>query len=220
MSVPYDGVAPAQATGYLNADRIGRGASILVCAVAGCQVLVTLEGWRQYADSKDDPQSVNLGSLRPLDGVSFVLTLAAATLFIRWLRRARMNAESLCRARQRHDRGWVIVGWFAPVFWFWIPKQIVDDIVIASSPATPRDAELLPMEQTPVVLIWWTAWLAGSLVNIPYPFLRPDPMTAAGLAGSAVFTTLSTVFTVVAAVYAVRVIRYVNELQASRSVAR
>lgn len=220
MSVPYDGVAPVQATGYVNAGRIGRAASVLVWMVAACQVLVAAAQWLQYAENKADPQSVDLGAFRPLDGVSLVLMLAAATLFILWLRRVRLNAESFCSAPQRHGRGWLIAGWFVPVVWFWYPKQIVDDIVVASSPQTPRDAELLPMEQTRVVLIWWSAWVGSNLLDISSPLIEPGPMTAAGLAGSAALTTVSTAFMIVAAVYAVRVIRYVNELQESRSVAR
>ena len=220
MSVPYDGVAPAQVTGYVNPRRIAEAASILIWAVAAGQVVAAASQWLQYAENKDDPQSVDLGAVRVVDGVLFVLMLTAATLFILWLRRVRLNAESFCRAEHRHNRAWVIAGWFVPVVWFWIPKQVVDDIVVASSPETPADAEMLPMEQSRVVLIWWAAWVGSNLLDISYPLVQPDPMTAAGLAGSAALTTVSTAFMVVAALFAVRVIRFVNDLQASRSVAR
>lgn len=220
MSVPYDGVPVPPADGSVKAGRFGQAASVLIWVVAACQVVVAASQWVRFAGSRDDPQSVDLSSVGPIDGIYFAVTVAAAVLFIGWLRQVRLTAESLCQAEHRHVRAWVIAGWFVPVVWFWIPKQVVDDIVVASSPETPPDAEMLPMEQSRVVLIWWAAWVGSNLLDLADPLVQPDPMTAAGLAGSAALTTVSTVFMVVAALYAVRVIRFVNELQASRSVAR
>jgi hypothetical protein len=220
MSVPYDRVPVLPVAGSIKGGRFGRGASILIWVVAGCQVVVAVSEWLRFALFRDDPDDVDLSSIGPLDVVAFTLIVAAAVVFVSWLRQVRLTAESLCRAEHRHGRAWVIAGWIVPVVWFWIPKQIVDDIVVASSPQTPPDAEVLPMEGSRIVSLWWAAWVGSNLHDLGYPLFQPDPMTAAGLAGSAALTTVSTMFLVVAALYAGRVIRFVNELQASRTVSR
>ncbi|MGP3961266.1 DUF4328 domain-containing protein [Nonomuraea sp. 3N208] len=78
--------------------------------------------------------------------------LVAASGFLAWLFRVRANAVSLSLNGHRYGRSWLIAGWVMPIGWFWIPKQIVDDIWRASTP--PDSAKGL-------INAWWAAWLTA-----------------------------------------------------------
>ncbi|MEU6711043.1 DUF4328 domain-containing protein [Nonomuraea sp. NPDC046802] len=78
--------------------------------------------------------------------------LVAAAGFLAWLFRVRTNAVSLSLTGHRRSRSWLIAGWVMPIGWFWIPKQIVDDIWRASTP--PGSAKGL-------INAWWAVWLTA-----------------------------------------------------------
>ncbi|MEU4389574.1 DUF4328 domain-containing protein [Kribbella sp. NPDC023855] len=199
----------------MKAGPLGTAASILVCVVAFAQLLLALTDWQNYLSYQDDPRSYQAEVNVPLVAVFAVALVAAAVTFISWLRQVRANAEMFCRAPHRHGRGWVIGGWFVPVISLWYPKQIVDDVVAASSPRTSPHADRLPEETSGIVLIWWATWIGSNLLDLAAPS-TPDNPAAGDLLRMASFSIGSAVLSVVAAVYAVRVVRLVNNLQMSR----
>lgn len=203
------GTAPPQAAGSFTAGPIGKVASILVCIVALFQLLLAISDWRAYATFKDDLQGWHPEAVRAIDVASLVAFVIAAATFIIWLRQVRGNAERFCKAPHRHSRTWVTGSWFVPVINLWFPKQIVDDIVAASTPRTSAHANDLPRLRASVVLTWWTTWIAGIVIDVAYGF-TPDPIWTAGV------STASAVALIVCAVFAVRVIQLINQLQASR----
>lgn len=210
MKNPYDGVAES-----FKAGPIGTAASVLVCFSAFTQLLLAVADWQNYLSYRDDPSSWEPEVNVPLMAVFVVALAAAAVTFISWLRQVRANAEMFCRAPHRNGRGWVIAGWFVPVVSLWYPKQIVDDVVAASSPRTSPHADRLPEETSGIVLVWWAAWIGSTVLDLAAP-RTPDNPAAGDLLATAGFSIASAVLSVVAAVYAVRVIRLVNSLQTSR----
>ncbi len=211
-----DAVAAPPAAGSFKAGPIGKAASILVWIAALGQVALAAVDWRAYAVYKDDIQGWDIDAIRAVDVVLLVAYVAAATTFIIWLRQVRGNAERFCKAPHRRRRGWVIGGWIVPIVNLWFPKQIVDDIVAASTPRTDPQANELPRLRASVVLIWWTAWIATVVIEVAYPIFSRDPLTVGDLVGTAILSTACAVATIVCAVYAVRVIQLINQLQSSR----
>lgn len=216
MSGPYDGIAPPQATGSFKAGPIGKIAAIFVCATALCQVLLAVSDLREYVVFKDNLQGWDPDAISAIEVAYVVAGVAAAVTFISWLRQVRSNAERFCKAPHRRSRGWVIGGWFVPIVSFWFPKQIVDDIVAASSSRTSPHADDLPRLRASVVQTWWATWIASNVVSFADPTFLSDQPAAGDLLRTASVTTACAVLTVVCAVYAVRVIQLVNNLQASR----
>jgi heme/copper-type cytochrome/quinol oxidase subunit 2 len=199
----------------MKAGPFGKAAAVLVCVTAFIQLLLALTDWQNYPSYQDDPRNWHAEVNVPIMAVFVVALVAAAFTFISWLRQVRANAEMLCKAPHRHGRGWVIGGWFVPVISLWYPKQIVDDVIAASSPRTSPHAESLPQEPSGIVLIWWATWIGSTLLDLAVP-TTPDSPTAGDLLMTATFSIASAVLSVVCAVYAVRVIRLVNGLQTSR----
>ena len=83
--------------------------------------------------------------------------LVAAVAFIRWLWRARANAELLVGPHgQRLTREWVIGAWICPVVNLWFPYRVVVDVWRAS---TPNRGDY----RDDLVAWWWLAFLVSWL---------------------------------------------------------
>src|SRR5262249_45719917 len=91
-----------------------------------------------------------------LDKVGDVTIFVLGILFVVWLRRARINAESH-DYRQRRARGWTFWGWIIPFVNLWLPFQIMGDIWRAGLAAQQRrKSAWLPA-------LWWTCWLLSGV---------------------------------------------------------
>jgi hypothetical protein len=102
--------------------------------------------------AKHDPPyliQADQGPFAVLSSISVFITVIA---FLVWFRRAKINAEH-GDSEQRYGRGWAIWGWIVPVLNFWIPFQIMDDLLRASRPRWSRSTK------TWLPLSWWTSWL-------------------------------------------------------------
>jgi uncharacterized protein DUF4328 len=105
-------------------------------------------------DRNDDRQTA-------LGAIQFALLIAAAVVFIRWLRAAYRNVDRLAPGLRRHGHGWAIGAWFVPFLNLWRPKQLVNDVWRAGG--TRGAAEPLPVWLN----LWWAGWLAvGILWNL------------------------------------------------------
>lgn len=97
-----------------------------------------------------------------------VLFILAAVLWIVWLHRIHCNLRALPVIRwPRYSAGWAIGGWFVPIFWWFRPKQMMDDAWRASRPA--------PSEPSPADInvpwyfhLWWAAWfISAFFIGVP-----------------------------------------------------
>lgn len=213
MNSPYAGQRPP---GPAGAARIGTVASVLIAVATLLEVVGFVRAWIAYPSVKDDPGSYDPTAVGPVFASYLLASAAAAVVFIVWLRQVRRNAEYLCKAPHRRARGWVIGGWLCPVVNLWYPRQIIDDIIAASSPQTDPHAEELPRLRVESVQIWWYTWVGSNLVGFVDPYLNADEESAESLQWTMNLSIPSTLLTVVSAVYAVRVIQGIADLQTSR----
>lgn len=131
--------------------------------------------------------------------------LVAAAGFLAWLSRVRTNAVSLSLTGHRHGRFWLIGGWVMPISWFWIPKQIVDDIWRASTP--PNSAKGL-------INAWWAAWLIGWVTaKATWGLVYLSPADLEGIAFALRLEVVGIGLMLIAAVLAIGVIRKITAVQ-------
>jgi hypothetical protein len=74
--------------------------------------------------------------------------LAGAIVFIVWLTAAYRNVDALAPGERRYHRLWAGIGWFVPIWAYFRPVQVVNDVRRAAG----GGLDLL-------VGAWWTLWL-------------------------------------------------------------
>ena len=106
-------------------------------AVASISAYFAYRVYQQDVVTQDDLDRTDLreGVVAVLWGVALVF---AAVFFIRWFRRAYLNLPALGVTRLRFATWWSIGGWFIPIWSFFRPKQIANDLQIADSTAKAR----------------------------------------------------------------------------------
>lgn len=163
--------------------------------------------------------------------ILLVFYVAAAVLFLRWFYRAYSNLPAL-GSELRFKRGWAIAGWFIPILWLWRPKQIANDIWRGSDPSVRAvHLHITKTSVTPLLSVWWAAWIITGIVSFSAARLWWDAPIAADagvsaalgitsdaedLRSTAVFDLVSSGIDIVAAVLAILVVRTLTSRQLER----
>ncbi|GAA3231971.1 DUF4328 domain-containing protein [Nonomuraea helvata] len=196
-----------------------RGLAVFAAVMLVCDSLVgviaaVIDLWyadlidRIMADVDSVPESeINAGDL--VYGLSGILEtgvyVGAIVAFLIWLFRVRANAEILAPHGHRRATPWLIFGWVVPIIWFWVPKQIVDDIWDASRRA--------PSPSRGLFNAWWAAWVVANLasnVGARLLFRADEPEQ---VAAAARFDVVCIGLTLVAAVLAILVVQRITGAQ-------
>lgn len=113
-------------------------------------------------DQVADALALNRVLTMVFGAVAVTSWLVAASLFLRWLVRARDGIESSPGAAPpRYKRGWAVAGWFLPVANLVLPALVVDEVAHASG---VRRAGLLVWSWW-LALVGWVAILVTLLVS-------------------------------------------------------
>jgi hypothetical protein len=116
------------------------------------------------------PYEVSLARVATAGVAELVIYAIGAAAFLYWFRGACANLRALGGGRLRYGTGQVVGFWFVPVLCFWRPKQIADQLWIASDPdlvGRPKDAQ--PRRRVPAFIhAWWVLWVAGVVAALVY----------------------------------------------------
>ncbi|MGY1455481.1 protein kinase domain-containing protein [Streptomyces sp. SS8] len=162
------------------------------------------------------------GSLRNTTEVMAVLSalfqLPVIVLWLVWFWRVRANAEAFAPGQIRYHQGWAIGSWLVPVIWFFMPKQIINDVCDHSDPTSTRTTWYGPRRSSNRGLLngWWTMWLTGMVVGVLNyrPWYEAETVDEAQ--GSAALTVLADFLAVPATVLAILVVLRLTSLQDDR----
>ncbi|MEU4390979.1 DUF4328 domain-containing protein [Kribbella sp. NPDC023855] len=219
---------PHAAEEFQQVGTIGRIAIGLLGASTVTHLLCTWSDWNTYGvvnsylgggPNVDDADLNRADSISRLTSIpNVVISVAAAVVFVIWLWRVRVNSEVFCQADHRRSHGWVLASWFCPGPNLVYPKQIVDDIWLASDPKTPVYADDLRRLRKPLLTsVWWVAWVGALVFDV---VIRRALMwmeaTVGSLRGIALAGTASMALTAVSAVAATLIIRRINTMQTTR----
>ncbi|WP_233712285.1 DUF4328 domain-containing protein [Kribbella turkmenica] len=219
---------PHAAEEFQQVGTIGKIAIGLLGASTLTHLLSTWSDWNTYSvvnrylggmPNVDDADLNRADAIAKVTAVpNVVISVAAAVVFVIWLWRARVNSEVFCQADHRRSHGWVLASWFCPGPNLWYPKQIVDDVWLASDPKTPVYADDLRRFRTPALTsVWWVTWIGALAFDVVVRrFLMWMEATVGSLRGIALAGTASLLLTAVSAVAATLVIRRINHMQTSR----
>ncbi|WP_242001997.1 DUF4328 domain-containing protein [Kribbella steppae] len=219
---------PHAAEEFQQVGTVGKIAIGLLGASTLTHLLSTWSDWNTYSvvnsylggmPNVDDADLNRADAIAKVTAVpNVVISVAAAVVFVIWLWRARVNSEVFCQADHRRSHGWVLASWFCPGPNLWYPKQIVDDVWLASDPKTPVYADDLRRFRTPALTsVWWVAWVGALAFDVVVRrFLMWMDATVGSLRGIALAGSASLVLTAASAVAATLVIRKINAMQTSR----
>ncbi len=220
---------PHSAEEFQQVGTVGKIAIGLLGASTITHLLSTWSDWNTYSvvhrylggmPNVDDADLNRADAIAKVTAVpNVVISVAAAVVFVIWLWRARINSEVFCQADHRRSHGWVLASWFCPGPNLWYPKQIVDDVWLASDPKTPVYTDDLRRFRTPsLTSAWWVAWVGALAFDVVVRrFLMWMEATVGSLRGIALAGTASLVLTAVSAVAATMVIRKINAMQTGRA---
>lgn len=219
---------PHAAEEFQQVGTVGKIAIGLLGASTITHLLSTWSDWNTYSvvhrylggmPNVDDADLNRADAIAKVTAVpNVIISVAAAVVFVIWLWRARVNSEVFCQADHRRSHGWVLASWFCPGPNLWYPKQIVDDVWLASDPKTPVYADDLRRFRTPsLTSVWWVTWVGALAFDVVVRrFLMWMEATVGSLRGIALAGTASLVLTAVSAVAATMVIRKINHMQTTR----
>lgn len=219
---------PHAAEEFQQVGLVGRIAIGLLGASTFTHLLCTWSDWNTYgvvnrylgglpnAENEDLNRADAISQVTSIPNV--IISVAAAVVFVIWLWRARVNSEVFCQADHRRSHGWVLASWFCPGPNLWYPKQIVDDVWVASDPKTPVYADDLRRHRKPMLTsVWWMAWVGALAFDVVIRrFLMWMNPTVGTLRGIALAGTASLILTAVSAIAATLVIRKITAMQTSR----
>ncbi|WP_237771550.1 DUF4328 domain-containing protein [Kribbella sp. ALI-6-A] len=219
---------PHAAEEFQQVGTVGKIAIGLLGASTLTHLLSTWSDWNTYGvvnqylggglnvDDADLNRADTLSRLTSIPNV--IVSVAAAVVFVIWLWRARVNSEVFCQADHRRSHGWVLASWFCPGPNLIYPKQIVDDVWLASDPKTPVYADDLRRFRPPLLTqVWWITWVGALAFDVVVRrFLMWMDPTVGTLRGIALAGTASLLLTAAAAVGGTLVIRKINAMQTSR----
>ncbi|WP_329004637.1 DUF4328 domain-containing protein [Kribbella sp. NBC_00709] len=220
---------PHAAEEFQQVGTVGKIAIGLLGASTVTHLLSTWSDWNTYSvvhrylggmPNVDDADLNRADAIAKVTAIpNVIISVAAAVVFVIWLWRARVNSEVFCQADHRRSHGWVLASWFCPGPNLWYPKQIVDDVWLASDPKTPVYTDDLRRFRTPpLTSVWWVAWIGALAFDVVVRrFLMWMEATVGSLRGIALAGTASLVLTAVSAVGATMVIRKINHMQTTRA---
>jgi hypothetical protein len=219
---------PHAAEEFQQVGTVGKIAIGLLGASTLTHLLSTWSDWNTYSvvhrylggmPNVDDADLNRADAIAKVTAIpNVIVSVAAAVVFVIWLWRARVNSEVFCQADHRRSHGWVLASWFCPGPNLWYPKQIVDDVWLASDPKTPVYSDDLRRFRTPTLTsVWWVAWIGALAFDVVVRrFLMWMEATVGSLRGIALAGTASLVLTAVSAIAATMVIRKINHMQTTR----
>ncbi|WP_394822720.1 DUF4328 domain-containing protein [Pendulispora albinea] len=135
-----------------------------------------------------------------------IITLLAIYFFLAWTRNAAHNVHAFQRSGLQYTPGWCVGWFFVPLANFVMPYRVFSQIWSASEPE--RGIGIQFWRSTPLLLVWWSSYVASRLVNVFASFLANGSLVGIGVVG-----LIDAVLTGVAAVAIILVMREIEANQ-------
>ena len=135
-----------------------------------------------------------------LSRLEVLIMLVAYALTTIWLWRTRHNAELINPRQQRWSVIWVWAGWIVPLFSYFVPKQLVDD-VWRSTVSTSRELR---------TQWWWGTWIIMSLALLAGSVAFDDIVEGGGLV---IYNLIVAVLTTIGMLFWIHVVRTISDAQ-------
>lgn len=218
---PYDGGFSVDKGSAVLAPARGLAIGV-VAGLCGWIVLalvhIGVDVWRLVLLAEGEPidqrlLGANDAAFGALSLAQYGAMVVVAVALVIWLFRVRANVEKINDRPHRWGRPWLVLAWIVPIASLWWPKQLVDDIWIASD---PRFLKASDWRRPWLVRAWWTVWILYVLLDGVFARV-PDPSTGVDIQREAATRELMVApFGVAAALLAIWVVWRLSRLQDTR----
>jgi hypothetical protein len=106
-----------------------------------------------------------IDSAQAANGFLLLALLVTGVFFIAWFYRAYRNLPRQGMTELRFGPGWAIGSWFIPIFAFFRPKAIANDIWKGSESFATPSSSWRNGRVAPLVNWWWGLWVSGSILG-------------------------------------------------------
>lgn len=136
---------------------------VLTAAASAWQGIVVLQGIGLVGDALrgDFASEAEIGALErtanSADGLFLLCAIGLAVAFLAWLSRTVEITPALGAGTPHDSPRWAIGWWFIPIAFLWKPYTVVREVWDRlATPARARGGTL--------VLAWWLAWIASTII--------------------------------------------------------
>jgi uncharacterized protein DUF4328 len=149
--------------------------------------------------------------------VELVTFVISGVCFIAWFHRAYSNLLSLGATSTRPGTGWAIGAWFVPILNLWRPKQIANDIWRGTDPRHPRQQPSWREPVSPLLWLWWGAFLLLGILNRAVAEDWTSAATAHAIRSATRLDMATEATSIIAAVLTISVVRTLTRRQSQRA---
>lgn len=96
-------------------------------------------------------------------GLQLLVFVVVAGLFLRWIHTMNANAHALSASDMQYGPRASVAWFFAPVFQFWKPLEVLRELFRASHPDHIEDWQAASVPH--LLSLWWTLWLCFLLTS-------------------------------------------------------
>jgi putative effector of murein hydrolase LrgA (UPF0299 family) len=204
-----------------NKDRSNR-LIIILWIYTGFVVLSSVSDIAQYfllkkiATGNFNMLEVNANDMRQsiIGILLFLLYIGVAVVFIQWFRRAYYNLHQLSNTLS-HSEGWAAGAWFVPFMNLGRPFLIMKEMMSVSENMLLRAGMISENKnRRRSVGIWWTAWIAISILNNTNARIQTKSDSIDVLTASTLADVILSLLFIPLTIFTVKMIRYYAELEA------
>jgi hypothetical protein len=225
VSIPQAGMAPdlrAPTRGYRSGHLLANWVVALL-AVASLVALIRVIFTLMELDLLRAAEMGNTPSLSAAEasdrrlallGVATLLVIVPTiVMWVVWQYRAHSNLPALGAANLRYRPGWVVGWWFIPVANLAIPYLTMRELHKASDPEAGA-VEWKAKRTSPLLWLWWGAWLGQTALNGISSTLAFDPDAPIGdYIASDYFSIAGDIAYAVAGALAILLVRSIDDRQ-------
>lgn len=173
-------------------------------------ILADLDRGEDLSFETVDNSDIRLGVAYGAQALTY---LGAGIAFLAWFHRAYRNLPRLGAWPLRFDYGWAVGGWLIPVFNWFRPKQLVNDVWRGSEPV-PGPKRLEDNPGVPTILhVWWAAWVLGSALAYADWWVASEAQTLPEQKAGSILALVANGTYLAAGVLAIVVVRRITKRQ-------
>lgn len=195
----------------------------LIALVSGFMEIGLLSGiqeGRTITDAEAEANDIRQAIVGGLQLLTFVFTVI---FFLMWIHRAHRNLPALGARDLKFTPNWAAGWFFVPFMNLFRPVQVVTEIWKASSPdrnafeGTSDGTAWKSAPTSPVVGLWWAAWIIAGIVGQIAARLSLSAETLETLLASSWAILFSDAIDMVAAVLAIMVVSNIDKMQEAKA---